>query len=333
MADNIELDPGTGGATVAADDIAGILFPRTKLVIGADGSNDGDVSSANPLPVEGTVAATQSGTWNVATVTTVTTVSAVTAISNALPAGTNNIGDVDILSIAAGDNNIGNVDIASAIPAGDNNIGNVDIASAIPAGDNNIGNVDVVTLPALPAGTNNIGDVDILSIAAGDNNIGNVDIASAIPAGTNNIGDVDVLTLPALAAGTNLIGKAVAALSTSEVYSGTTSLAPAWATIDTATSGDNTVVDPGAGKKVRVLAFNIVAVGTAVSVYFKTGSTGKFGSSSRPIVLDKTGATGPAGFNSGFNPLGWFEGAADENLVLNLSAAQGVIGNVTYVEI
>lgn len=61
----------------------------------------------------------------------------------ALPAGTNNIGDVDILSIAAGDNNIGNVDIAS-----------------IAAGDNNIGNVDVVTLPATPAGTNLIGTVN-----------------------------------------------------------------------------------------------------------------------------------------------------------------------------
>jgi len=49
-------------------------------------------------------------------------------------------------AIPAGDNNIGNVDIASAIPAGDNNIGNVDLASAIPAGDNNIGNVDIVTV-------------------------------------------------------------------------------------------------------------------------------------------------------------------------------------------
>ena len=96
-----------------------------------------------------------------------------------LPAGTNNIGDVDIASIAAGDNNIGNVDIAS-IAAGDNNIGNVDIASA------------------LPAGTNNIGDVDIASIAAGDNNIGNVDIASALPAGDNNIGNVDIASSVAL---------------------------------------------------------------------------------------------------------------------------------------
>lgn len=80
----------------------------------------------------------------------------------ATPAGTNNIGDVDIASIAAGDNNIGNVDIAS-IAAGDNNIGNVDIAS-IAAGDNNIGNVDLAS--ALPAGTNAVGkllppDVDV----------------------------------------------------------------------------------------------------------------------------------------------------------------------------
>lgn len=69
-------------------------------------------------------------------------------VATALPAGSNNIGDVDILSIAAGDNNIGNVDIASALPAGDNNIGNFDLASAIPAGSNNIGDVDVASLPA-----------------------------------------------------------------------------------------------------------------------------------------------------------------------------------------
>ena len=47
-------------------------------------------------------------------------------VVGSLPAGTNNIGDVDILSIAAGDNNIGNVDLASAIPAGSNTIGKVD---------------------------------------------------------------------------------------------------------------------------------------------------------------------------------------------------------------
>jgi hypothetical protein len=67
----------------------------------------------------------------------------------------------------------GSVSLAAAIPAGTNNIGDVDILS-IAAGDNNIGNVDVVTLPALPAGSNNIGDVDVLSIAAGTNYVGKV---------------------------------------------------------------------------------------------------------------------------------------------------------------
>jgi hypothetical protein len=55
MADNITTNPGTGGDTLAADDIGGVKFPRTKLVIGADGVNDGDVSAANPMPIAGTV--------------------------------------------------------------------------------------------------------------------------------------------------------------------------------------------------------------------------------------------------------------------------------------
>lgn len=55
------------------------------------------------------------------------------------------------------------MNITGSIPAGTNNIGDVDVLS-IAAGDNNIGNVDVLTLPALPAGTNNIGDVDVLTL-------------------------------------------------------------------------------------------------------------------------------------------------------------------------
>ncbi len=51
MADNITTNPGTGGDTLAADDIGGVKYPRTKLVIGADGVNGGDVSAANPMPI------------------------------------------------------------------------------------------------------------------------------------------------------------------------------------------------------------------------------------------------------------------------------------------
>lgn len=50
MADNTTLNTGSGGDTLATDDIGGVKYPRGKIVIGADGTNDGDVSSANPLP-------------------------------------------------------------------------------------------------------------------------------------------------------------------------------------------------------------------------------------------------------------------------------------------
>jgi hypothetical protein len=50
VADNVIANAGAGGATFAADDIAGVHFPRSKITLGADGVNDGDVSSANPMP-------------------------------------------------------------------------------------------------------------------------------------------------------------------------------------------------------------------------------------------------------------------------------------------
>lgn len=50
MADNVLLNAGTGGDTVAADDISSVKYQRIKLIHGADGVNAGDVSTSNPLP-------------------------------------------------------------------------------------------------------------------------------------------------------------------------------------------------------------------------------------------------------------------------------------------
>jgi len=49
MADNVGYTPGSG-ATVAADEIGGVLHQRVKIGIGDDGVAV-DVSAANPLPV------------------------------------------------------------------------------------------------------------------------------------------------------------------------------------------------------------------------------------------------------------------------------------------
>lgn len=49
--DNSTFNPGSGGNTFADDEIAGVRFPRIKLIHGVDGTNDGDIANTNPFPV------------------------------------------------------------------------------------------------------------------------------------------------------------------------------------------------------------------------------------------------------------------------------------------
>lgn len=221
-----------------------------------NGTNIADVNAGKELLVKDTTADTSLGTIAGAVSGTEMQVDVVAA----LPAGTNNIGDVDVASIAAGTNLIGKVGISDGTHEVDINASNemlvkdatsntslgtiagavagtemqVDIVAALPAGTNNIGDVDVATLPSLAAGSNLIGTVGLndgthsadinasnellvkdttadSSLSSIDGkitacNTGAVTISAALPAGTNNIGDVDVATLPSLAAGSNLIG-------------------------------------------------------------------------------------------------------------------------------
>lgn len=51
MADNTVLNAGSGGDTIATDDIGGVKYQRVKPAFGADGSAS-DVSISNPLPVQ-----------------------------------------------------------------------------------------------------------------------------------------------------------------------------------------------------------------------------------------------------------------------------------------
>lgn len=56
--DNVGYTPGEG-AQIAADDVGGVLYQRTKLSFGEDGQAS-DVHEGNPLPVEMLDAATES---------------------------------------------------------------------------------------------------------------------------------------------------------------------------------------------------------------------------------------------------------------------------------
>lgn len=84
MADNLTLNSGSGGATLAADEIASVHHQRVKVQHGADGSAT-DVSAASPLPVDQ---------------------------QSALPAGDNNIGNVDIVTLPKD----GQATMANSIP-------------------------------------------------------------------------------------------------------------------------------------------------------------------------------------------------------------------------
>jgi hypothetical protein len=125
MANNFDIKDFTLGTakTIKSTDNASVHTPHhnvdtlttiTNVVHVDDNSSsltvDGAVTVTNAtaadLKAEVTIAAAQ-------TLATVTTVSAVTAISNALPAGTNNIGDVDVLTVPT-DPFGANADAASA---------------------------------------------------------------------------------------------------------------------------------------------------------------------------------------------------------------------------
>lgn len=193
-----------------------------------DDWDESDRAKVNPIAgqagVQGGAGASTALTQRVAIATDANAISG-TVTAN-LAAGSNNIGDVDVLSVPSPLSTAGNGTAATAhrVTIASDSTGQVAVASlpALVAGSANIGDVDVLTVPSplstagngtaatahrVTLASDSTGQVAIASIAAGDNNIGNVDVVSlpALVAGTANIGDVDVLTMPnvTLAAGTN----------------------------------------------------------------------------------------------------------------------------------
>lgn len=103
-------------------------------------------------------------------------------------------GDMGIVGITAARRLKTSATIDAALPAGTNNIGDVDILS-IAAGDNNIGNVDIVTMPnvTLAAGTNTnevVGDAAHDATAAGNPVLVGGYASAAAPTNVSADGDV-----------------------------------------------------------------------------------------------------------------------------------------------
>lgn len=124
--------------------------------------------------------------------------------------------------------------------------------------------------------------------------------------------------------------KAATYEQTDLMMSGVTQVTPKFAAIAAATSGNNTLVtNANGGKKLRVLALMLIA-GAAGNIYFTSDSGGTviFGGSTNKIQLAANG-----GFVLPFNPVGWFETTADQDIVMNASSTGPFSGGLVYIEV
>lgn len=132
-----------------------------------DTSGRPNVNINGTVPVSGTVAATQSGTWNITNISgtvSLPTGAATLAEQQTQTASLSVLDDWDESDRAKVNIIVGNAGVTGNTGTVDAGTQRVCLATnvALPAGTNNIGDVDVLTLPALAAGTNTIGNVHLV---------------------------------------------------------------------------------------------------------------------------------------------------------------------------
>jgi hypothetical protein len=222
----------------------------------------------------------------------------------------------------------GSVSIASALPAGNNNIGDVDVLTlpSLPAGNNNIGDVDVVTLPSIPAGNNNIGDVDIASAPTGASAIQHQGPAAHNAAVVGNpvtIGMRASADEPtAVSADGNVVWAWSDRFGRQVVLPGHPNPEPP-VTVNATASGDTTVIAaPGAGVSIYVCkasVHNRDSTNRVVALRDGTAGTIRW----RAEIANEGG-----GSLIDFGSRGW-KLTANTALVVNLDAAGSVDVNIT----
>lgn len=95
-----------------------------------------------------------------------------------------------------------------------------------------------------------------------------------------------------------------------------------YAKIAATTSGNTTVVAAQSGKRIRVLAYNLISAGSVV-VKFQSGAGGTDLTGAKTLV-ESSGIVCPQG------PDGWFQTEPGDLLNINLSASVTVGGEMVY---
>lgn len=254
MADNAVLNAGSGGITLATDDIAGVHYQIVKVSFGALDTAT-PVSGANPMPVVQTGTHTVTGAGGTFPITAVVGAPAFVQLSD---------GAAAITTLP--------VSLASVPSHAVTNAGTFAVQAA-QSGTWNIGSI--TTLPALVAGTANIGDVDVLTVPA-DPFGANADAASATGSISAKLRFIAATGIPVtgtvtLAANSSVNIAQVVGTATA-VNNGTASAGCQRVTI----ASDNT-------------AFNIISAGTAAHDAAIAGNPVRIGA--RALSADFTAVT------------------------------------------
>jgi hypothetical protein len=193
----IKNDASTEVAQLLIDQVGTDEVATSKLTIGAAGVNDGFVSSANPLPVTGSVTATVSGVATAANQSTIIGhVDGIEGLLTTIDADTGNVA-TSVASIDTKTPSLGQALEAGSVP--------VVLTAA---------QLSTLTPPAAITGFATETTLAQLDGKVTACNTGAVTISAALPAGTNaigklaanngvDIGDVDVTSVPADPFGAN----------------------------------------------------------------------------------------------------------------------------------
>jgi hypothetical protein len=355
MADNLTLNAGSGGATVATDDVGGVHYPISKLCFGALNTVT-MVAAAEGLPVA------QEGTWSLTNISG--TIS--------LPTGAATEATLSSFSAKVTACNTGAVVVASGVITTITNpvaVTGTFWQATQPVSGTFWQATQPVSAASLPLPTGAATETTLATIAASfatestlatlDGkvaacNTGAVVIASgtvtanmgtvtADPFGANaDAGSatgsisaklrfiaatgIPVTAQPARAATTDNVG---AKLATDAIMNGTSALTPKFAFANVAAAQtDSNVVTAVANKKIRVLQTHVVTGATATNITFNSKPAG---AGTAISSLAANAANG--GSVRPFSPIGWFETVAGEGLTVTTGAGSTTGIEVVYVEV
>lgn len=359
MADGLTLNAGSGGATLATDEIGSTHYQIVKVSFGALETAT-LVSASDPLPVAGAVTnagtfavqAAQSGTWNVTNISGTVSLPTGAATAAKQPAlGTAGTASTDVLTVQGiASMTALKVDGSAVAQPVTDNSGSLTVDA--PVGTPvfvrlSDGSSAIATLPVSLASVpshavTNAGtfavqvDGSALTALQKIDDPVFVDDAAFTPATSSVMaagfiadeGSTDSVDEGDVGAARMTLDRKVhvaAELESNAMRAGGTAVTPKFAVIDAATSGDNTLVAAVNPKKLRVLAAFLVSAGT-VNVRFESGAGGTALTGQMNLVAN-------TGFVLPYNPVGWFETASNTLLNLELSGAVSVDGSLTYIEV